>query len=121
MYRKSWQGLLGENVAVCYLVSSWNVKIVAQSFRLPSVFGEIDIIASRKNKLLFVEVKTIVVTSFKVRPYERILSSVTSKQVSNIVTLSNFFDSEMSKQLIYVFVLLNKNLTQSQIAVYFLS
>lgn len=64
--RKEWQ--IAEDSAELYLKKKKNYKILARNYKTP--FGEIDIIASYKDKLIFVEVKSG--NSMKIAPSERV-------------------------------------------------
>ncbi|MFN3691795.1 MAG: YraN family protein [Fervidobacterium sp.] len=64
--KKEWQ--LAEDVATMYLKKEKHYKILERNFKTP--FGEIDIIASHKGKLIFVEVKSG--NSTKIAPAERV-------------------------------------------------
>lgn len=55
MYFKRKFGILGEDIATCYL-KDLNYEIIERNFRCRS--GEIDIIAKDEDELVFVEVKT---------------------------------------------------------------
>ena len=70
-------GTLGETIAESFLVSK-KFAILERNFRTP--FGEIDIVASKNNCLVFVEVKTRTTNRFG-RPLE----SITTKKKKTIV------------------------------------
>jgi putative endonuclease len=79
-------GKWGENLAVEYLVNE-GYSIVDRNVRTP--YGEIDIIASRSNQLIFVEVKTRATTNFGM-PEE----SVTPKKQKHLIDAIEFYIQE---------------------------
>ena len=76
-------GKKGEDIAVDYLKRK-NVKIIARNVRTP--FGEIDIIGKKKNKLLFIEVKTRRSETFGM-PAE----AITKRKLSHIVKSAMYY------------------------------
>jgi putative endonuclease len=58
--KKQHTGVKGEDIAVKYLVEH-GYRILARNFRKP--WGEIDIIAEKRGKLVFVEVKALTASS----------------------------------------------------------
>lgn len=76
-------GKQGEDIAVDYLKKR-KVKIVARNVRTP--FGEIDIIGKKKNKLIFIEVKTRKSETFGT-PAE----AITKKKLSHITKSAMYY------------------------------
>ncbi|MFN6992456.1 MAG: YraN family protein [Fervidobacterium sp.] len=64
--KKEWQ--IAEDIAATYLEKEKHYKILERNLKTP--FGEIDIIASHKSKLIFIEVKSG--KSNKIAPAERV-------------------------------------------------
>lgn len=74
---KHKQGLLSEKIAIFELVSSGFVVIY---HRYKSKLGEIDIIATKPNKILFIEVKSRI---RRIDDYSRIVSEKQKQRIYN--------------------------------------
>ena len=82
---KIFSGKLGENIACNYLKNK-GYQILARNFR--TRWGELDIIATYKNKLIFIEVKTRKSADFG-SPFE----AVTSGKLHRLQRAALFFNS----------------------------
>ncbi len=78
--KKEWQ--VAEELAIKYLKEK-GYKILEKNFKTP--FGEIDIIAERKDTIIFVEVKSG--KGIRIQPSER----VDDKKYSKIATSAEFY------------------------------
>jgi len=77
------KGVDGENIA-CNFLSKNGFEILNKNFR--TIYGEVDIIAKKENKIHFIEVKTRIYNS-KSKPYE----AINSKKINKIKLLSNYY------------------------------
>lgn len=83
------KGLLGERLASDFLLQK-NYKIIERNFH--SHFGEIDIIATIDNTLVFVEVKTRTNIRFGL-PVE----AVTKRKIENIIKTGQYYSQKNPK------------------------
>ena len=79
------KGKLGEDLATAYLLKK-GYRIIARNFR--AYPEEIDIIATHKNTLVFIEVKTRFSTSFG-----SAVEAITSRKLANLVKGAHYFKS----------------------------
>jgi putative endonuclease len=114
LYQKNI-GKIGERLAIKYLLDN-NFLIIQTNFK--SKLGEIDIIAEKNNKVLFIEVKTRIGLS-KGFPYE----AVDKKKISHMKKTAQFFllknnykNYKLSLNLISI--VLNNDLTINQMKYY---
>ena len=77
------KGKLGEKIAVKYLISK-GMKIICTNYRVK--FGEIDIIAKLKNKIVFVEVK-----SRTSKDYGLACEAVDLKKIKKITAVAKYY------------------------------
>ena len=77
-------GQKGEEIAAAYLQKN-GYTILSRNFRYKS-FGELDIIASKKGKLVFVEVKTI-----KARPNFQPEDQITTKKEKQLRKMAQIY------------------------------
>ena len=99
-------GRWGETVAADYLVGK-GYKILSRSVRTP--YGEIDLIAQTKDKLVFVEVKTRSTDAYG--PPE---ASITSKKREHLINSALYFvqthpDEEPNWRIDVIAIQRNKN------------
>lgn len=87
-------GNLGEDLAIKFLIND-SFKILCRNFR--NRFGEIDIIATKKDLLIFVEVKSRYNKSFGPPS-----SAITTKKKKHISTLSKYFINKYSLTSYYI-------------------
>ncbi len=84
------KGKLGENIAKSFLEKR-GFKILDSNFRY-SRYGEIDIIASKKDVIYFVEVKYRTTKTFGM-PYE----AITKSKLEKIIASAHFYMANCSK------------------------
>lgn len=77
-------GRIGEDLATRYLVSQ-NYRIVCRNFRAKQ-YGEVDIIAQKRDLLVFVEVKTRIGNQFG-SPEE----AITFKKLRELKRMANYY------------------------------
>jgi putative endonuclease len=94
------RGYIAEIVAGFYL-SALGYKIASHRFKTP--FGEIDLIARKKNIYLFVEVK------YRKTHYDSAFS-LSHRQIQRIINACNFYQSKMpsSAQIRFDVILINR-------------
>lgn len=111
MSQNIFTGKLGENLACNYLKSK-GYKIILRNFKKP--FGEIDIIAQRKDGLIaFVEVKTLKENKNGLQPEDEITSAKIKKIKRTaqhfVLKNSNLINEKLGWQIDLIAIIINNN------------